>query len=225
MNPNSTKNSRPTAFTLIELLVVISIIGLLAGFTLVGLKSIGKTRKISAARAELQIVQTALENYKAKYGTYPPSNRQNALLQPLYYELAGVTAYANLQPGFKTLDASESITLVAFTSTFNLPGLLNSTKGSGDDSAPAKNFIIGFKNSNFGTYNGSTKILVSAAGSDDTYLNSLAGQGFSANPIRYANPGTNNPGGYDLWIKLVINGQNYVVCNWTKTVLQNSTLP
>ncbi|HEY2328908.1 MAG TPA: prepilin-type N-terminal cleavage/methylation domain-containing protein, partial [Verrucomicrobiae bacterium] len=85
------------AFTLIELLVVISIIGVLAGLTIPVLASVKATQKKKVARGELEYLETALENYKAKYGAYPPSNQNgnytlpvtNSLLPQLYYELSG----------------------------------------------------------------------------------------------------------------------------------------
>jgi len=45
------------------------------------------------------------------------------------------------------------------------------------------------------------------------------------NPWRYVYPGTNNPNSYDLWIELSIAGQTNLICNWTKEVQKNTTLP
>ncbi len=90
-HPESKMKSR--GFTLIELLVVISIIGVLAAFTVPVLSQLklGQYRRV--ARGELEVIQTALENYKAKYGTYPPANAASAKLPQLYYELVGVTQF------------------------------------------------------------------------------------------------------------------------------------
>ncbi len=63
------------AFTLIELLVVIAIIGMLAAFTFPVLDAV-KTQQYRNAPARKWItIETALENYKAKYGSYPPGNK------------------------------------------------------------------------------------------------------------------------------------------------------
>ena len=43
------------------------------------------------------------------------------------------------------------------------------------------------------------------------------------NPWRYAYPGTNNPGSYDLWVQLDIAGNTNLICNWTKQVQINNT--
>src|SRR5262249_36250192 len=61
------------AFTLVELLVVITIIGLLAG-----LSSVAMFRGLTAAKqartaAEVTNLAGAIEQFKAKFGDYPPS--------------------------------------------------------------------------------------------------------------------------------------------------------
>lgn len=65
--------SRRTAgFTLVELLIVIAIIALLAGVTLVALRSARVFVGASTARQRLDDLSQALEIYKQKYGEYPP---------------------------------------------------------------------------------------------------------------------------------------------------------
>lgn len=58
-------------FTLIELLVVIVILGLLAG--LVGPRLFGKVGqgKIAAAKAQISLLESALDQYKLDVGQYP----------------------------------------------------------------------------------------------------------------------------------------------------------
>lgn len=222
---------RRRAFTLVELLVVISIIGVLATFTIVGMKSVNRTRKISTAKVEMQELVLAIENYKAKYSVYPPANQNAgaatyapALLNQLYYELSGTT---NNGANFVTLDGSSQIKVADVTTAYGAGGFLNCTKGGGEDVASAKNFLIGLKENRINkqvTNNGitTTMLITSVGGPDDTYqpLNATG-----LNPFRYVNPGTNNPDGYDLWVQLVINQQTNLVCNWSKTVLRNTTLP
>ena len=64
----------PRAFTLIELLVVISIIAILAAFTLPIMKSLKRKEYINKTQAEMAQLETAIDSYKAAYGFYPPSN-------------------------------------------------------------------------------------------------------------------------------------------------------
>lgn len=59
-------------FTLIELLMVILIIGLLAGITTTVMISAKKTVKASLVNAQFVQISMALDDYKSKYGEYPP---------------------------------------------------------------------------------------------------------------------------------------------------------
>jgi len=218
------------AFTLIELLVVISIIGLLAGFTIPVLKMAKAGQYKKVVRGELELIETALENYKAKYGAYPPGNSANSLLPQLYYELSGTT---NTGSYFVTLDGSSQIKVGDVVTTYGVGGFVNCTKGSGEDDTRAKNFLSGISQKMFfyqwtnnmanGIY--TTLLVTSVNGPDDKYhpLNPTTGTG--PNPFRYVYPGVNNPNGYDLWVQLVINGQTNLICNWSRQVIINSSLP
>ncbi len=220
---------RRRAFTLVELLVVISIIGVLAAFTLVGLKSVKRTQKISSAKVEIREIELAIENYKAKYSAYPPGNNfGNPLLSQLYYELSGttITAIGGVNY-YVTLDGSSQIKVTDVPVAYKVDGFLNCTKGGGEDAASAKNFLPGLKPNRINIQvpnNGvtTTMLVTTVGGPDDNYqpLNATA-----LNPFRYVNPGTNNPDSYDLWVQLVINKQTNLVCNWSKTVLRNSPMP
>ena len=53
---------RRRAFTLIELLVVISIMALLASLLIVGMNSIGKTKRISTAQSELNELRSYISS-------------------------------------------------------------------------------------------------------------------------------------------------------------------
>ena len=58
-------------FTLIELLIVIVILGILAGIVVFAVGGITDRGKASACKADLASVNTAMEAYQAKYGSYP----------------------------------------------------------------------------------------------------------------------------------------------------------
>ncbi len=217
------------AFTLIELLVVISIIAVLAAFILPLAGSVNRVKKEDTAQAELQKLESALENYKAKYGTYPPSNPKSPIINQLYYELSGVT---NDGINYIPLDGSPSMTAAAFAGEFNVGGIVNCSKGGGDETVYAKDFLPGLKANQIASITnggGSTYfyLVTSVGGPDASYLPL---PGTSANPFRYVYPGTNNPGSYDLWVQLSINSKPtsphfYLICNWSQTPLLNSPLP
>jgi general secretion pathway protein G len=72
---------RMAAFTLLELLVVVAIIGLLAGY--VGPKYFGQLGKaeIKAARAQIDALEKALDQYRLDVGRYPSTEQGlNALV-------------------------------------------------------------------------------------------------------------------------------------------------
>jgi prepilin-type N-terminal cleavage/methylation domain-containing protein len=232
--PHSALRTSP-GFTLIELLVVISIIGVLAGFTIPVLSAVKSAQYKKVARAELEFIQTALENYKAKYGAYPPGNSANPLLPQLYYELAG-TSQTTISGNncFQTLDGSTYIKVTDVPLAYGVGGFVNCTKGNGEDDIKAKNFLSGIRQQNIYSpvtnnsqppYNNNittTVLKTSVGGPDDTYQ-PLTASGL--NPFRYVYPGVNNPNSYDLWVQLVIKGKTNLVCNWSRQVIINSALP
>ena len=64
--------SRQSGFTLVEILVVIAIIGILAGVTLVALRSARNFTGAAVVRHRLDDLEQCLEIYKQKFGEYPP---------------------------------------------------------------------------------------------------------------------------------------------------------
>jgi len=224
------------AFTLIELLVVISIIGVLAAFTIPVLTSVKSNQYKKVARGELELIETALENYKAKYGAYPPGNAiaasstyTPALLPQLYYELSG-TVLINVGSStcFQTLDGSANITNSPVNNvlgSFGVSGFLNCSKGGGDDGVAAKNFLVGLSSKNIGVNSSNLRLLVTSVGGPDATYQPLGANTSGVNPFRYVYPGVNNPNGYDLWVQLVIKGQTNLICNWSRQVIINSSLP
>lgn len=63
--------ARTSGFTLIELLTVIAIIMILAGIVVGVQRGVYSSQANAKARAEISAIATALEQYKATYGTYP----------------------------------------------------------------------------------------------------------------------------------------------------------
>jgi prepilin-type N-terminal cleavage/methylation domain-containing protein len=216
-----------TGFTLIELLVVISIIAVLAALTIPVLSAVKALEYKKVAQGELGNLETALENYKAKYGAYPPSNKNPgsanydpAILNQLYYELSGVTRDA-VKNTFTTLDGATTISANDYKAAFGVDGVENCTQGGGEDGISAKNFLPGLKQNQISDNVSNnlvrtTMLITSVGGPDDGYrpLDAAA-----LNPFRYnsTNP-TNNPGSYDLWIDLRIGGKTNRISNWSRQV-------
>ncbi len=62
---------RRRGFTLTEILIVTAIIAILAGLVLVGVNHAQIASRITRARSDLGLIGTALEAYKADFGSYP----------------------------------------------------------------------------------------------------------------------------------------------------------
>ncbi len=232
------KSQIANGFTLIELLVVISIIGVLAAFTVPVLSVVKRRQYISQTQAEMGQLQTAIDSYHATYGFYPPDNPNGVtdasgelLGNQLYYELAGTT---NTSGAFCVIgnpgDQLGVTPVNQVQAAFGVAGFVNCSKlNAGEDSQPAKNFIHELKPGQTGSISNSTDtvrftILVASVGGPDSTYQPLGVSGL--NPWRYvsSNP-TNNPGGYELYVQLVISGQTNLVCNWNKQVQINNPLP
>ena len=207
---------------------------ILAAFTFPVLGALKKQQYLKTARAEMDQIATALDNYKAKYGVYPPSNPYlTPKVNTLYYELSGVT-HTNANGGsYTTLDSACKIPdanyLAAFTASgSSLGGIINCTKGGAEDGTIAKNFLPSLKQNRIGTsllFSGNipiTNLVTSVRGPDANYRPLGVAD---VNPFRYVYPGTNNPSSYDLWIQLVISGKTNLICNWNNSVQINSPLP
>jgi prepilin-type N-terminal cleavage/methylation domain-containing protein len=212
------------AFTLVELLTVISIIGILAAFTVPALFAVTKNREIKQTQAEMGQLQAAIEAYKVVYGFYPPSNPNGLLGNQLYYELTGTT---NDGTSFVPLQGGDSIALTQMVTAFGLAGFMNCSKpGSSEESQGARDFLHELRPNQMGicsNNNVGVTILVGSVGGPDLKYTPLGAQ--NLNPWRYVAPGTNNPTSYDLWIQLKIGSKTNLICNWTREVQVNNPLP
>lgn len=60
-------------FTLIELLIVIAVIGILVGFAVVNLIGVRQRARDGDRKADLKVIQSAIELYRADQNSYPLS--------------------------------------------------------------------------------------------------------------------------------------------------------
>ena len=220
---------RFNAFTLIELLVVIAVITVLAALLIPAGGIMVQKAQIQRAVSEREQLTTAIDNYKSRYGYYPPSNTNvlNPMTNQLYYELIGTTMSvgSGVASNFTTLDNASVIDGNTISTWFGVGGFMNCTKSGGgsEDSLPAKQFLSGLKPSEIAS-NGVIDMIVTSANSDAGYqpvpgVSSLTGR--PANPWRYRYPGTNNPDSYDLWVQVYVGGKTNLICNWAKNPQYN----
>ena len=211
------------AFTLIELLVVIAVIAILAGLLFTALPGVKKNQKIKLAQAELANVETAIQAYKARRGTYPPDNPGGFLVNQLFFELKGTTLDNTKK--YQTLDGSGEISQVAaptVLATFGVAGFVNSSASAkGDDEhAAAEAFLKNLKPNQSGAPDQSAplvKVLACSVQVEEpaNYLFPNSDPK-GLNPWRYVSSHpTNNPNSYDLWVDLIIGGKKYTVSNWS----------
>lgn len=219
MNLNSKTTGARRGFTLIELLTVISIIAILAALLIPALSSLSKQKYIKTATAELGQIQAAIDSYHAKYGSYPPSSTNGVQVSQLYYELSGTT-YNQAGSTYTTLDGQVNVKAADVANVFGAGGIVNCSKGSGEDAVPAKNFLLGLKPGQLGVISAGsgtvTLLVTSLRGLDPAYkpLGQLDLVPFCYNSI---NP-TNNPGSYDLWIDLSISHKTNRISSWSRQV-------
>lgn len=67
------KNKNKSAFTLIELLVVISITGILFGLSIFSLQGSRQSGRDARRKADLELIRSGIEIYRADCGKYPTS--------------------------------------------------------------------------------------------------------------------------------------------------------
>jgi prepilin-type N-terminal cleavage/methylation domain-containing protein len=102
------RRARKAAFTLIEMLVVVLIIATLVGLVFKLIGGAGRATEKAATIAKLERLKTALEEFYAEYGQYPPVPYYNGA-QPVSYEypssnlmrrgLVGFLADSDTNPG------------------------------------------------------------------------------------------------------------------------------
>ncbi len=203
------------AFTLIELLVVIAIIGIIAAMTVGAIASATGKRDESAAKAQLAKIELALEDYKKKFGSYPPDEptwaAANPFWNPLAYELGGMR-----RSGVNFVsesDPNHTVTLAMVSSYFSLAGFVN------QDGTKAKSFLNlkggSSKNADYVLLTNSAPglppavMLLQVAAEHPDPTQTVNVWRYRAYPVN-----GHNPKSYDLWAELKKKGGTNIVGNW-----------
>lgn len=235
--PRPSFGFRPPAFgfTLVELLVVIAVIALLAALAMPVYNMVTTKSIIQRAQSERDALETAIGSYYRKYGYYPPGNAAAsaanlppALTNQLYYELVGATNNSATQT-FTPLDNGSTISSATYSQVFGVGGIMNCTKGSGDDAIKAQSFLTGrFGQLATNTINHEEVIVLATGANSDPIYKPMPGWTVpvgNANPWRYLYPGVNNPKSYDLWVQIFVAGKTNLICNWKDQPQYGSPMP
>ncbi|MBM3833140.1 MAG: type II secretion system protein [Verrucomicrobia bacterium] len=211
-----------SGFTLIELLVVFSIIALLAGLSvgLVGVAS--RKNKESRVKAELNKYVTAIENYKAAIGSFPPDNPGKPSTNQLFYELSG-TVYTRNK--FEIPGSEEGILDANVRPIFGRSGFANSSRDEKELKFTEEVKPAQYKEVNIP----GVDIEVLAVPVNGPKTSTYNGVSFPLqiparvgavpiNPWMYdsSSPNRNNPNGFDLWAEVVIGRDIIRFSNWEK---------
>ena len=220
---NSRSAASFLAFTLIELLMVISVIGILASFT-VGLGKLASTKmKESRVRAELNQLVTAIESYRARVGYYPPDNRNpfdgtvNTVTNGLFYELSGVIL-TNNDTEFLTRNGGDIIPVTGARDFFHNRGFANASR----DASEVRTFL-NVKERQIGQISDIPDVDVLVVPVEWPVnkgfaipFKELPAKFHKLNPWRYDASSTNrhNLRSFDIWAEYVVGNEIKVIGNW-----------
>ena len=114
-------------FTLVELLVVIVIIGMLAAIVTPAIMIAMSRAKVARIKAEIDMLHSAIMNYKNEYGSFPPSYS--------YLDPAPPPSSLTFQPPYKHLARlfPRCKVLNEFTEDTNLNGMLDTQVSPSED--------------------------------------------------------------------------------------------
>ena len=211
------------AFTLLELLVTIAIIGVLASLLFAGLGPIKRKSILSRTQAELALVEAACDSYQAKLGFFPPDHPGQPAAAPLWYELGGTyqldAASYGTTPGESATNgvvtgAAYAITADLATRYLGRSGFANCTPRTHPDGPPQ--FLSASAPAATAWTEGTNAVRLLTVTSPGPVLTGLAE---GVNPLYYVSTHpTNHPAGVDLWARVTIGKQTWLVSNWQAPV-------
>lgn len=205
------RKSSPRGFTLIEMLTVMLIIAVLAGLILSVNGLVQAKAAQSRAEGEIKSLTLAAESYKADNGSYPRTDKTDALdpktsLNPTTadYQAASKDLYIALSGDTNANGQFDKDEGKNYASDFFRPGVLNGTK-DGSGKITAVNFI---KDPYDNCYGYSTI----GAKAEEAYLQDLRGNPSATRPTdaKGYNPT------YDLWSTGGTTGGTVGQAKWIK---------
>lgn len=205
-----------------ELLIVISIIAILAALIFPVAAAIKNKAALNKAKVELTNLIRAIEQYKLKFGYYPPDHTPSTGLNPiyntLYFELAGSerTGLAGNYT-YTTLDGAAKVTEADCLSQLGTSAILNAKKSGDEEAKPAEKFLTEIKPGQYYEYTigaSTIRLLKCSVPWPEKAVAVIPGVP-AVNPFRYVKNGTNNQGGFDLWVDVVVGGKTNRISNWS----------
>lgn len=203
---------RSRGFSLLELLVVLAIIAIIAGMLMVAFGPASREKQLARIKSSREEVITAIEEYHAKRGFYPPTPA-DAQGRPildksiLYFELVG-TRFDDVDKKYNSLDGKEHVLLAKLQEFF---GTAVAFSNSGRRAEDSQNFYRNLRDDGRSDHPDALTI-----GLDFEVLSVPVKSG--NNPVlrwKYnsLNP-TNNPGRYDLWVEWDQIKKTEIIGNW-----------
>lgn len=207
------QQSARQGFTLVEMLVVISIIAVIAGMVVGLAGGAARKNKIARVQTDLNKLVMAIENFKNKYGSYPPDNSTFTMsgnvtnyhtgTNQLFYELTGTT-YNAKNDSFRSSMQGDELTAANIANVVGARGFRNASEDIKDTVNFLPNLALSqvkrtkIKNVDFSLL----LVPVSLPGGAANYWH-----------YRSTNP-TNNPTSFDLWAVVVMGKQTNIIKNW-----------
>jgi len=106
VSPKDSSSARRSGFTLVELLAVIMIIALLAALVTPAVMRARNSARNAAIKAEIDMLHTAIMNYKNEYGSFPPAVSVAGLNSPAGKHVQRLFPRSSPNPDARTPDNS-----------------------------------------------------------------------------------------------------------------------
>lgn len=194
------KTSSTNGFSLVELMTVVLIIAVLAGLVLGGMTYMQQKAMDARCRANFELVQMAIEAYKADHGYYPRTYKGNPTPPPEGSSMQDIINWRN--DNLKTNGAATLYRALVYSGSHT----------------PENDFKKAYLYEGRDIWTSSqSKFMVNEAGKivQSSKAGSQSGATRITNPngsvYNYRCPGVYNKGGYDLWVGSTL-GKTYY--NW-----------